>query len=94
MRILIVEDDADAGAAMARGLGEAGHACIHVADGGALEGEAALGFTESEIAAWYIREGQRARGEDLLAKALAKNPDEVWHYIRTAEAFLGVPSGR
>jgi signal transduction histidine kinase/ABC-type sulfate/molybdate transport systems ATPase subunit len=26
--------------------------CIHVADGGALECEAALGFTESEIAAW------------------------------------------
>jgi signal transduction histidine kinase/ABC-type multidrug transport system ATPase subunit len=26
--------------------------CIHVADGGALECEAALGFTESEISAW------------------------------------------
>jgi two-component system OmpR family response regulator len=33
MRILIVEDDAEAGAAMARGLGEAGHETIHAADG-------------------------------------------------------------
>ena len=33
MRILIVEDDAEAGAAMARGLGEAGHETTHVLDG-------------------------------------------------------------
>jgi two-component system OmpR family response regulator len=33
MRILIVEDDAEAGAAMARGLGEAGHQLVHAADG-------------------------------------------------------------
>src|SRR5271168_52645 len=38
MRILIVEDDIAAGAAMARGLGEAGHQAVHVADG-------ALGLT-------------------------------------------------
>jgi two-component system OmpR family response regulator len=33
MRILIVEDDAEAGAAMAHGLGEAGHTATHVLDG-------------------------------------------------------------
>jgi two-component system OmpR family response regulator len=33
MRILIVEDDAEAGAAMVRGLSEAGHQVIHAADG-------------------------------------------------------------
>ena len=33
MRILIVEDDVEAGAAMVRGLSEAGHAVIHAADG-------------------------------------------------------------
>jgi tetratricopeptide (TPR) repeat protein len=49
---------------------------------------------QSEIGAWYIRNGQRAKGEELLAKALARNPEEVWHYIRASEAFLGVPAGR
>ena len=33
MRILIVEDDAEAGAAMTRGLGEAGHQAVLAADG-------------------------------------------------------------
>jgi two-component system OmpR family response regulator len=33
LRILIVEDDAEAGAAMERGLGEAGHETTHVLDG-------------------------------------------------------------
>jgi two-component system OmpR family response regulator len=33
MRILIVEDDAEAGAVMLRGLGEAGHQVIHAVDG-------------------------------------------------------------
>ena len=33
MRILIVEDDIEAGAAMVRGLSEAGHAVTHAADG-------------------------------------------------------------
>jgi Tfp pilus assembly protein PilF len=49
---------------------------------------------QSEIGAWYIRHGQRDKGEDLLAKALAKNPEEVWHYVRASEAYLGVPAGR
>lgn len=33
MRILIVEDDAEAGAAMVRGLSEGGHQVVHVGDG-------------------------------------------------------------
>ena len=33
MRILIVEDDAEASAAMCRGLGEAGHQCVTANDG-------------------------------------------------------------
>jgi Flp pilus assembly protein TadD len=45
----------------------------------------------SEIGAWYIRTGQRAKGEELMAKAFAKHPDEVWHYVRAAEAYLQVP---
>ena len=44
MRILIIEDDLEAGAAMARGLGEAGHDTVHAPDGAvglktATEGE-------------------------------------------------------
>jgi tetratricopeptide (TPR) repeat protein len=49
---------------------------------------------QSEIGSWYIRTGQRDKGEELLAKALAKNPEEVWHYVRASEAYLGVPKGR
>ena len=33
MRILIIEDDLEAGEAMARGLSEGGHDCVHAADG-------------------------------------------------------------
>lgn len=48
----------------------------------------------AEIGAWYIRTGQRDKGEELLAQALTRNPDETWHYVRAAEAYLGVPPGR
>ena len=47
----------------------------------------------AEIGAWYIRIGKREQGEDLLAQALRRNPDEMWHYVRAAEAYLGVPPG-
>jgi two-component system OmpR family response regulator len=40
MRVLIVEDDAEAAAAMTRGLTEGGFACVHAADG-------ALGLVEA-----------------------------------------------
>jgi tetratricopeptide (TPR) repeat protein len=49
---------------------------------------------QSEVGAWYIRIGQREKGEALLARALAKNPDDLWHYIRASEAYLAVPPGR
>ena len=48
----------------------------------------------AEIGAWYIRTGQRAKGEELFSQALARNPGELWHYVRAAEALLGVPPGR
>ena len=45
MRILVVEDDAQAGATMVRGLAEAGHEVIHAPDGEAgLEQAGAGGF--------------------------------------------------
>lgn len=46
---------------------------------------------QAEIGAWYIRAGQREKGEAVLAKAFAKNPDEFWHYMRMAEAFYDLP---
>ncbi len=49
---------------------------------------------QSEIGSWYIRVGQREKGEELIAKALTRHSDEVWHYVRAAEAYLGVPKGR
>ena len=49
---------------------------------------------QSEIGAWYIRIGQRDKGEELFARAMARNPDDVWHYVRAAEAYLEVPRGR
>jgi len=47
-----------------------------------------------EIGSWYIRNGQREKGEELYAKALDRNGEDVWHYIRAGEAYLGVPRGR
>ena len=45
---------------------------------------------QAEIGAWYIRHGQREKGEALLSQAFAKNPDELWHYVRAAEAYLNM----
>jgi two-component system OmpR family response regulator len=47
MRILIVEDDLEAGAAMSRGLGEAGHEVTHAADG-------ALGLKSAEAGGFDV----------------------------------------
>jgi tetratricopeptide (TPR) repeat protein len=47
----------------------------------------------SEVGAWYIRQGQRDKGEALFEQAFARNPGELWHYVRAAEAYLGVPPG-
>jgi Tfp pilus assembly protein PilF len=49
---------------------------------------------QAEVGAWYIRTGQREKGEALLAKAFAKNSDELWHYVRAGEALLGVPPSK
>jgi tetratricopeptide (TPR) repeat protein len=45
---------------------------------------------QAELGAWYVRTGQREKGEELLTKAFARNGDEFWHYVRAAEAYLGV----
>lgn len=45
---------------------------------------------QAEVGAWYIRIGQREKGEELLTKAFARNSDDVWHYVRAGEALLGV----
>lgn len=45
---------------------------------------------QAELGAWYIRIGQREKGEEMLAKAFARSPDELWHYVRAGEAFMGV----
>ncbi len=44
----------------------------------------------AELGAAYIRLGKRDKGEEYLGKALSRKPKEVWHYVRAAEAFLGV----
>jgi tetratricopeptide (TPR) repeat protein len=49
---------------------------------------------QAEVGAWYIRTGQREKGEELMAKAFARSPDELWHYVRVAEALLAVPAGK
>jgi tetratricopeptide (TPR) repeat protein len=46
---------------------------------------------QAEIGSWYIRIGQREKGEALVAQALQRSPDEVWTYVRVAEALLAVP---
>jgi tetratricopeptide (TPR) repeat protein len=45
---------------------------------------------QAEIGSWYIRIGQREKGEALVAQSLQRSPDELWTYVRVAEAFLGV----
>jgi cytochrome c-type biogenesis protein CcmH/NrfG len=60
----------------------------------ALAGDPKDDNERAEIGAWYIRIGQRDKGEELLAQAFAQNPEDVWHYLRAAEAFLAVPQGR
>lgn len=45
---------------------------------------------QAEVGAWYIRTGQREKGEELLAKAFSRSSDEIWHYVRAGEAYMGV----
>jgi tetratricopeptide (TPR) repeat protein len=48
---------------------------------------------QADMGAWYIRMGQRAKGEEMLAKAFAKHADDNYHYVRAAEGLLGVREG-
>jgi tetratricopeptide (TPR) repeat protein len=57
----------------------------------ALAGDPKDDSGQAEVGAWYIRTGQREKGEELLSKAFARNSEEIWHYVRAGEAFLGVP---
>jgi tetratricopeptide (TPR) repeat protein len=47
--------------------------------------------SQAEVGAWYIRTGDRTKGEALLAQALQHRPNEPGHYVRAAESLLGVP---
>ena len=49
---------------------------------------------EAVLGAWYIRIGQRDRGEALLTAALKRRPNESDYYVRAAESLLRVPVGR
>jgi tetratricopeptide (TPR) repeat protein len=50
--------------------------------------------SQAEVGAWYMRIGQRAKGEALLAQALDRRPNEPWYYLHAAESLLGVPASR
>jgi tetratricopeptide (TPR) repeat protein len=47
----------------------------------------------AEVGAWYIRIGQRDKGEQYLAKAFQKGPHDPLHYVLAAEGLLGVSLG-
>jgi tetratricopeptide (TPR) repeat protein len=50
--------------------------------------------SQAEVGAWYLRTGQREKGEALLAQALQRRPNSPWYYIRAAESLLGVAAGQ
>jgi hypothetical protein len=45
---------------------------------------------QGEVGAWYIKIGQRGKGEAQLTKAFERNADEIWHYVHAGEGLLGV----
>jgi len=49
---------------------------------------------QADVGAWFIRSGRRAKGEELLTRAMQRSPNEIWHYVRASEALLGLPPGR
>jgi tetratricopeptide (TPR) repeat protein len=49
--------------------------------------------SQAEVGAWYIRIGQREKGQELLAQALQRHPSEPYYYVRAAESLLHVPMG-
>jgi hypothetical protein len=46
------------------------------------------------VGAWYIRIGQREKGDALLAQAMQRRRNSPWYYVRAAESLLGVSAGR
>ena len=50
--------------------------------------------SQALVGAWYIRIGQREKGEALLAQALQRRRNDPWYYVRAAESLLGVTAGR
>ena len=50
--------------------------------------------SQAVLGAWYIRIGQRERGEALLDRAMKRRPNASDYYVRAAESLLGVPPGR
>ena len=55
--------------------------------------ESESGSQEADVGAWYIRTGQRARGEEHLGRAFRLDPHEPAHYIHAAQSLLGIPAG-
>lgn len=49
--------------------------------------------TQAAAGSWYLYTGDRARGEELIGKALSKHPNEVYDYVRAAEGLLKVRQG-
>jgi two-component system, OmpR family, response regulator len=71
MRVLIVEDDAEAAAAMTRGLSEGGFECVHAADG-------ALGLDEAQKGGFdvYVVDRMMPRLDGLgMVEALRREGD-------------------
>ena len=50
--------------------------------------------SQAVVGAWYIRIGQREKGEALLAQAMQRRRNSPWYYVRAAESLLGVSAGR
>ena len=48
--------------------------------------------SQALLGAWYMRIGQRERGEMLLERALQRRQSAPDYYIRAAESLLGVPA--
>ena len=46
--------------------------------------------SQALVGAWYMRIGQREKGEALLARALERRPGDSGYYVRAAESLLGV----
>ncbi len=47
--------------------------------------------SQALVGAWYMRTGQREKGEALLERALQRRPGAAEYYVRAAEGLLGVP---